>query len=161
MENKKYNDYYNFLLGKIDIAPETGIDIDETEVSNILLPHQRDAVKWAVKGGKRALFESFGLGKTIQQLEIIRLILKHKGGKGLIVCPLGVKQEFKHDANKLLGFDVKYIKHLAEATGNQSEVYITNYERVRDGLSYCRATELNVKSPTLFDIEKFELETVN
>ena len=133
MKNEKFQKYYDFLLGKIDIASETGIDIDDSEINTILLPHQRDAVKWAVKGGKRALFESFGLGKTIQQLEIIRLILKHKGGRALIVCPLGVKQEFKHDANVLLGFDLKYIKHLDEATGNPAEVYITNYERVRDG----------------------------
>lgn len=130
---QKFKNYYEFLMGKIDIAPETGIDIEESEVNPILLPHQKDAVMWAVKGGKRALFESFGLGKTIQQLEIIRLIIKHKGGRALIVCPLGVKQEFKHDANVLLGLDIKYIKHLSEATGNPAEVYVTNYERVRDG----------------------------
>jgi len=72
---KQYND---FLLSKMCIAAETGLDIqipilnfkDGTE----LKPHQRDGINWAIRGGKRALFESFGLGKTIQQLIICNLL---------------------------------------------------------------------------------------
>jgi hypothetical protein len=63
----QYRDYIDFLKSKIDIAPDAGYDIDDIEIHPILKPHQRDAVKWAVKGGRRALFESFGLGKTLQQ----------------------------------------------------------------------------------------------
>jgi len=127
------NDYYEFIKSKIVIANETGFDIDDNDLSPVLFPHQRDAVKWAVKGGRRALFESFGLGKTIQQLEIIRLILERYEGKGLIICPLGVKQEFKRDAKKLLDIDIEYIKTLEEAKQSKCRILITNYERVRDG----------------------------
>ena len=94
--------YMDFLKSKMVIAPKSGIPINREEISDVLKPHQRDAVYWAVVGGRRALFEAFGLGKTIQQLEWSRLIHKHKGGKMLIVCPLGVKQEFMHDARELL-----------------------------------------------------------
>jgi hypothetical protein len=73
----------------------------------------------------------FGLGKTLIQLEIIRLILLILGrGRGLIVCPLGVRQEFIRDA-RLLGIEIRFIRSHTEATGNG--IYITNYESVRDG----------------------------
>lgn len=126
--------YIDFLKSKIEVAPISGFDIDESEINPALKPHQRDAVKWAVHGGRRALFESFGLGKTVQQLEFCRIVVKHKGGKALIVCPLGVKQEFTQDAKKLLGWAEipQYVRTMdeVEAAGN---IVITNYERVRDG----------------------------
>ena len=125
--------YQEFLTSKIEIAADNGFDIELSDISPILKPHQRDAVKWAIKGGNRALFESFGLGKTVQQLEIMRLILAAEGGKGLVVCPLGVRQEFKHDAEELLHIDIRYVKTLAECKAANESILITNYERVRDG----------------------------
>lgn len=125
--------YYEFLKSKINIAPNTGFEIQDSEISNILKPHQKDAVKWAIIGGRRALFESFGLGKTLQQLEILRIITIRLGGKALIVCPLGVKQEFTQDACNLLGIQIKYVKTQAECESSEESILITNYERVRDG----------------------------
>lgn len=55
--------YEEFLAGKVDVAEETGIVVEPEAVNPALKPHQRDAVLWALKGGRRALFESFGLGK--------------------------------------------------------------------------------------------------
>jgi DNA modification methylase len=125
--------YMDFLNSKIEIATHSGFEINPFEISPILKPHQRDAVQWAIRGGRRALFESFGLGKTIQQLEICRIITTRESGKALIVCPLGVKQEFTRDAGKLLGFNVTYIRNRAESTAAAETIHITNYERVRDG----------------------------
>jgi DNA modification methylase len=126
--------YIEFLKTKIEVAPVTGFDIDPTEVNPILKPHQRDAVVWAIHGGRRALFESFGLGKTIQELEYCRLIIKHEGGKALIVLPLGVRQEFTHDAVELLGMEPpQYVTTMAEVRASQADILMTNYERVRDG----------------------------
>lgn len=125
-------DYMDFLRSKIDIAPETGLNISPEEVNPALKPHQRDGVIWAVRGGRRALFEAFGLGKTVQELEFCRLILKHEGGRALIVMPLEVRSEFIHDAVELLGMEPpRYIRHLDEA--GPEGIYLTNYERVRDG----------------------------
>jgi hypothetical protein len=123
--------YREFLAAKAQLAPVSGIEIDPGKVHPVLKPHQRDAVLWAVRGGRRALFESFGLGKTLQQLEIERLILaEHGGGRGLIVCPLGVRQEFARDA-ALLGVETTFIRSAAEAS--RDGIYLTNYESVRDG----------------------------
>lgn len=124
--------YLDFLRTKIEIAPVSGFEVEDSEIHPALKPHQKDAVKWALHGGRRALFESFGLGKTVQELEFCRQVLRHEGGRALIVLPLGVRQEFKHDAVEILGIEEpKYITRMTEA--GVDGVYMTNYERVRDG----------------------------
>lgn len=140
--------YQEFLNSKKDIAPKTGIEVDENEINPALFPHQRDAVRWALAGGRRALFESFGLGKTVQALEWCRLIIKHTGGKALIVLPLGVRQEFKRDAVKILGWEKppEYVRNMEEIKSSDSDILLTNYERVRDGdidPKYFNATSLD------------------
>ena len=59
--------YQEFLNTKIELAKDTGFHVEKSELNPVLMPHQKDAVQWALKGGRRALFESFGLGKTVQE----------------------------------------------------------------------------------------------
>jgi len=123
--------YAEFLEAKAQLATATGLEVNPAEVHPALKPHQRDTVVWAVRGGRRAIFASFGLGKTLMQLEILRLILaKLGGGRGLIVLPLGVRQEFTRDA-RLLDLEPRFIRAAGEASGDG--IYLTNYESVRDG----------------------------
>lgn len=142
--------YEEFLCRKIEIAKDSGVEVNKSEINEALKPHQRDAVWWAMKGGRRALFESFGLGKTIQQLEFCRLAVKYQGGKALIVCPLGVKQEFTKDATELLKIDPpEYVRNMQEIQSVAGDILITNYERVRDGdidPAYFTATSLDEAS---------------
>lgn len=127
-------DYMEFLRSKVITAHESGFEISPDDVNPALKPHQRDAVVWAVKGGCRALFESFGLGKTVQEIEFCRITTEHDGGKALIVLPLGVKQEFVHDAVQLLGMPAPpYVRTAAEIAACDATIMLTNYERVRDG----------------------------
>jgi hypothetical protein len=124
-------DYQTFLEAKASLATSTGIAATPAEVHPLLKPHQVDAVIWAVRGGRRAIFASFGLGKTFIQLETVRLVLAKTGKeRGLIVVPLGVRQEFVRDAAKL-GLTVTFIRSEAETAG--PGIYLTNYESVRDG----------------------------
>jgi len=127
--------YTEFLQNKAVSAPMSGFIVKDEEIHPALKPHQRIAVAWAVAGGRRALFESFGLGKSIQQLEYCRLVLKHEGGKALIITPLGVRQEFVRDAVELLGMPTpQYITCRQEALdAPDGSVLLTNYERVREG----------------------------
>ena len=128
------NSYNDFLKTKVIVAPESGFDAEPSEVNSALKPHQRDAVLWACKGGRRALFESFGLGKTSQELEWCRLVVQHTGGRALIVLPLGVRQEFTRDAVELLGIEApQYVRTMEEAAAATTDILLTNYERVRDG----------------------------
>lgn len=69
--------YMDFLKSKIALAPKSGFE--PQDIHPALMPHQRDAVIWACRGGRRALFESFGLGKTVQELEWCRQCVRHTG----------------------------------------------------------------------------------
>jgi DNA modification methylase len=128
--------YHKFLRAKCNLPADFGVPVEPGEVFELAdkdfipKPHQTAGVMWAVKGGRRALFESFGLGKTVQQLEIVRLILKAVGGWGLIVCPLGVRQEFMRDAARL-GITVKFVRRTEDL--DRTGINLTNYESIREG----------------------------
>lgn len=122
--------YKDFIKNKISISSFFGFDIHQDDLNPILKPHQKDICQWALKGGCRAIFASFGLGKSFMQLECLRLISEKEGGRQLIIAPLGVRQEFKTDAVKL-GIDIRFIRRSDEVTG--TGIYITNYESIRDG----------------------------
>lgn len=127
-------EYRKFLESKVVQAPKSGFTISSAEINPALKPHQRDAVQWALAGGRRALFEAFGLGKSVQQLEWCRIITEYIKKPALIICPLGVKQEFSHDAVHLLHMDAPtYVRDMDEIRSCQNHIMITNYERVRDG----------------------------
>ena len=127
--------YLEFLKTKIEIATDSGFKIEPSQLNKALKPHQRDAVAWALHGGRRALFESFGLGKTVQELEFCYQAAIHEDGQALIVLPLGVKQEFTRDAVELLGYQKPvYCRTMEEVyAASNSRIILTNYERVRDG----------------------------
>lgn len=127
-------EYLAFLKSKIELAKESGFKIEPSQLNKALKPHQRDAVAWALKGGRRALFESFGLGKTVQEIEFCHQAAVHENGRALIVLPLGVKQEFTRDAVEILGYEQpEYCRNMKEVKESGSRIVITNYERVRDG----------------------------
>jgi DNA modification methylase len=142
--------YKEFLESKIELATESGFVVDPEKVNKVLKPHQMDAVVWALKGGRRALFESFGLGKTVQEIEFCHLAAEYSGGRALIVLPLGVKQEFTHDAVEVLEYEKpEYCRTMEEVEQSTSQIVLTNYERVRDGdirPDYFAATSLDEAS---------------
>ena len=143
-------EYIDFLRTKIELATESGFCVERERINKALKPHQADAVAWALKGGRRALFESFGLGKTVQEIEFCKQAIDHEGGKALIVLPLGVKQEFTQDAVNVLGYErPRYVRNMQEVKDAEESILLTNYERVRDGdiaPEYFTATSLDEAS---------------
>lgn len=123
-------DYDDFLKRKVAVAPLAGFDVDPQDISPLLWRHQPDVVRWALRRGRAAIFAAFGLGKTLMQCEILRLIQQREGGRSLIILPLGVRQEFTRDAKKL-GVPLTFIRSTDEVTADG--IYLTNYESVRDG----------------------------
>jgi DNA modification methylase len=130
-------EYVDFLKEKCKFSKAMGIEIDPAEVNPHLKPHTRDIVRWAVAGGRRAIFAAFGLHKTATQLEIMRLVGAHESAMRLIVLPLGVRQEFKREiAERFIGeydMDLRFIRRDSEIEDERT-VYMTNYESVREGL---------------------------
>lgn len=131
-------DYLAFVRAKAVNAPELGLACDAGAVHPLLHRHQPVLVKWLVEGGRRALFANFGLGKTMIQLEAVRLILASMlDAIGLIVIPLTVVTEFKTDARKL-GIDVEFVRTTEEILAKRDihlnkPIFLTNYESVREG----------------------------
>ena len=126
-------EYIEFLKDKMAISCQTGFEVNPDELTPSLYPHVKDTVRWAVSGGCRAIFSSFGMQKTVTQLEILRVVLKHKGGKGLIVCPKRVVVEFLTQAEQHLHMKVTYVRTMADVMICPTDIMVTNYERVRDG----------------------------
>jgi len=122
--------YSEFINEKTIFRNQSGFEIELTEINPMLKPHQKDIVKWCVIGGCRSIFASFGLGKTFCQLEILRIIKKYKGGRMLVIAPLGVRGEFFNDSKKL-DIEINFVNKTDQVGGDG--LYITNYESVRDG----------------------------
>lgn len=158
--------YDDFLREKVAFDRSFGFDVRDDWLSPIMRPghpdfkpHQADIVKWAVKGGRRAIFARYGLGKSVMQLEILRLIVEHgpslgrdrdafgtETRRGLIVAPLGVRFDIIADGRDLLNTEVRFVRSTADVDPAWSGLYVTNYESVRDGkldLSLFIATSLD------------------
>ena len=123
-------DYIDFLLGKVPQAEVSGFD-PPSPCHHSLFPHQMDICEWAIRGGRRAIFASFGLGKTRMHLQLAKWVCEKTGGSFLIICPLGVRQEFTQSDGPAMGMSLKFIRRNEEI--EQPGIYVTNYESVRDG----------------------------
>lgn len=130
-------DYPDFLRAKIRMAQFKGFDVPLEQINPALKPHTRDIVRWAVQGGQRAIFASFGLHKTATQLEIFRQIGRARPELlRLQVAPLGVRQEFSAEiAARFQGehaIDMRFVRRDSEID-DPATLYLTNYEAVREG----------------------------
>lgn len=148
--------YAEFLSAKMVFAPDGGFDVTDDEINPLLKPHQKAIVRWACKGGRRAIFAAFGLGKSFMQLEVLRLVKVKTGRSVLQVAPLGVRVELLADARTLSTadhpditdaqrgdharwlerhpeglIDLRFVRRTSEmdAVGH----YLANYESIRDG----------------------------
>jgi hypothetical protein len=66
--------YQDFLNSKAQLSQSSGFEVAPEEINPWLKPFNRDIVRWALHGGRRAIFAAFGLHKTAMQLEIGRLV---------------------------------------------------------------------------------------
>lgn len=136
MTDRILTEYSEFLRNKIKLAQRKGFNVPLEQINLGLKPHTRDIVRWALQGGQRAVFASFGLHKTSTNLEVMRQIGIHRPCLRLIILPLGVRQEFVREVAKRFtgeyAIDLKFIRTDAEIGGIET-VYMTNYESVREG----------------------------
>lgn len=146
------SDYITFLREKIKLAQMRGFEVAPDSINPALSAHVHDIVRWAALGGQRAIFASFGLQKTVMQLELMRQVGLHRSGIRGIVCPLGVRQEFTMQAGQHFtgeqSIDVRFIRRDSEIDDERT-IYLTNYEAVREGnvsVSKWRASSLDEAS---------------
>lgn len=125
-------DYLAFLRSKIPQAEVAGFEPLSPHHAS-LFPHQRDICQWAIAGGRRAIFCQFGLGKTRMHLQLGWWVAEKTGGKYLIICPLGVRQEFTQNDGPAMGYPVHFVRTSEEVLHTKGRIFVTNYESVRDG----------------------------
>ena len=125
--------YTDFLKAKVAVVEWQGIDIATDRLHPSTLPHQADAIRWMLRIGRGLLAASFGLGKTHAQVEAARIIVEEKGGKFLVVTPLGVRHQFIEEDGPRLDVPFKYVATDAEVEAADTPFLVTNYERIREG----------------------------
>ena len=128
----KLQEYTDFILAKKKISENFGIEILQSIINPICKYHQRDLIQWGIRGGRRAIFASFGLGKTMMELEISRILSEHFNKPALIGVPLAAQMSFFDDA-KLLGIEIFYVTDSTQVIKNKPGIYLSNYERIRNG----------------------------
>lgn len=116
--------YEELIARKERYAPAVGFDVAVED--DYLFPFQRHAVRWALAGGRRALFEDTGLGKSRQQLTWAHYVCEHTGGRVLILAPLAVGPQTVREAVKCGIPGVVFAKTLAAA--GDARIVVTNYD---------------------------------
>lgn len=124
--------YIEFLQSKVPAAELAGFE-PPSPPHESLFPHQVDLSMWAIRGGRRAVFANFGLGKTRIHLQLAKWVTEETGRRFLIICPLGVRQEFTLSDGPAMGMAPVFCRTTAEVEATREDaVIITNYESVRD-----------------------------
>lgn len=150
-------DYLTFLRGKSAVAQKDGIEVALTEINPLLKDHQKASVQWALRGGCRAIFAAFGLGKSSIQIEIVRLIQQRFCEPVCIVVPLEARIELMRDgrldtpewrqraeelgldhAKVVAAFGVEFAfirtdEEMDAGLARGQQFYLTNYESIREG----------------------------
>ena len=127
------NEYQKFLDRKIVLDVDTGI-FDDVVLNDHLFDFQKDIVRWALRRGRAAVFADCGLGKTIMQLEWAHVVSEYTKGKVLILAPLAVAMQTKHEGEKF-GISVNLCRSQNDV---KAGVNIANYEMLHhfDGSSF-------------------------
>jgi len=121
--------YAEFIASKHAKPVVTGFDLPIEYVNEQAKDWQRRTVQWSLKRGRAALFEDTGLGKTFQQLLWAEHVANHTGGRVLLHCPIGVRQQTKREAAKF-GIDCDVEICDDDTKMPKSGIVIANYEKL-------------------------------
>jgi len=117
------NGYAAFLDRKAQLGTEDGFD--PVWMPDFLYDFQRDLTAWALRQGRSAIFADCGLGKTPMQLVWADNVVRHSGGRVLIVTPLAVNHQTIREGAKF-GIEVTRSDDGTAHAG----INVTNYERL-------------------------------
>ena len=123
--------YDELVAAKILVADKTGFDY-AGELNPLLKDFQETILRWAVNKGRAAIFAGCGMGKTLMQLELARIVADHTGGRVLILTPLAVAPQTVKEAKKFGIHGVKYHENQESADADNTRIVVTNYDRVKD-----------------------------
>ncbi len=131
------DEYAHLLDGESDRQIESDIDL-----SDFLFDYQKAIAEMAIRKRKFCVFADCGLGKTAILLEFAKHAARNCGGKRvLIVSPLMVIPQTISEANKfypdmnIAQVNASSLQYWLNSTDSlDSQIGITNYEAIREGL---------------------------
>jgi DNA modification methylase len=112
-------DYQAFIASKARYAKPVGFEAGP--LNPLMKPFQKSIVRWALRGGRRAIFADTGLGKTFMQLEWAHNI----PGRVLVLAPLAVAEQTAREAEK---FGIHGVAVVSDPSDDR--IQITNYEKI-------------------------------
>jgi DNA modification methylase len=118
-------EYKEFLKTKQKRVIESGFDVEEKDINNMLFDFQKFTVTRALKKGKYAIFADTGQGKTPMQLSIAHQVTMHTNKPALILSPLAVTGQTIAEGGK---FNIPVERLKSDVFGQG--IYITNYEQL-------------------------------
>lgn len=124
-------EYQKFLESKKVTKVESGFDVDISQLNPLLFEFQKYCVQRALKSGKFALFESCGLGKTLQQLEWADKVSQHTNSSVLILAPLAVVAQTIKEGEKF-GYKVADYEKIKPGQNDEYRIFITNYDNLEN-----------------------------
>jgi superfamily II DNA or RNA helicase len=122
-------DYESFIATKHAATLTTGFELPIEYINQQAFDWQRRVIQWSLKRGRAALFLDTGLGKTISQLAWAEQVAGHTGGRVLLHCPIGVRQQTKREAEK---FGIECDVAICDDDTNMPStgIVIANYEKL-------------------------------
>lgn len=116
-------DYKKFIENKHFKQESAGFEA--SDIHGDLFDYQRACVEWACRRGKAALFLDTGLGKTNCELEWSRQVVRHTGGRVLLLAPLAVGHQHVREAERF-GYSARFTQSPDDC--DAPGIYVTNYE---------------------------------
>lgn len=120
------NEYERFLAAKKVHDPDTGMQCNPS-IPDVLFPHQRDIVRWALRRGRAAVFAGTGLGKTLIELTWAANVAAYSGKPVIVFAPLAVSAQHIREAARF-GVDARIVKTHADVLPG---VNVTNYQKMQ------------------------------
>jgi hypothetical protein len=119
-------EYGEFLKRKAIVDVPTGHS--PKSLNPMLFDFQREITAWAIRRGRAAIFADCGLGKTPMQLVWADAVLRHTNKPGIILAPLAVSKQTKHEGEKF-GVEVNICRSDKDV---HHGINIANYEMMHN-----------------------------
>jgi DNA modification methylase len=122
--------YEKYLQHKNVKPKPIGFTVNKSDINKNAKPFQVALAIWNIWLGRAATFADTGLGKTILQLEIMRIICEKTGGKALIFAPLTVVDQTANDEALKFRYSPGQVNICASQEDVKPGINITNYQKL-------------------------------
>lgn len=122
-------DYQEFIASKRLTNEVHGFNVELQDTNENAFKWQKRVIQWALRRGRAALFLDTGLGKTLCQLAWADHVVRRTGGRVMLHCPVGVRQQTYNESVK---FGIQSDVLIADKGDALPErcIVIANYEKI-------------------------------